>query len=174
MMGYGKLAGVAAAAVLAAGLAATSASAVPVSVANGDSVDFGNLDFAGEAVSGAGGAGAWMVTFNAASSGTGEALVTIGPRNLEAWTDLMVGWSGGESAVVEPTSTTVSTMFLDPESLSQMLIISWSDSLPGFAFDVEGTVAVSAIPLPAAGLMLLTDIGGLGVMRSRRKATAEA
>jgi hypothetical protein len=165
-----KFAGLAAAAVLATGLAATSAGAVPVSVSSGDSVDFGNLDFAGEAVSGAGGAGSWFVTFNAASSGTGEALVTIGPRNLSAWTDLMVGWSDGESSVVTPTSTTVSTMFLDPASLSQMLIISWSDSLPGFAFDVEGTVAVSPIPLPAAGLLLIGGLGALGFAGRRKKA----
>ena len=63
-------------------------------------------------------------------------------------------------------------MFLSPDSLSQSLVFSWTDSLAGAGFDFE--VEVSPIPLPAAGLMLLTGIAGLGAIRSRRKAVAAA
>lgn len=169
MMGSVKFAGILAAAVLATGLAATSASAVPVSVDNLESVDFGNVEFTGEVRSGLGGAGSWTVTFNASGAGAGTALVTIGPINLaNNWTDLMVGWSGGESKPVGAIETTVSTIFADPDSLSQMLVISWTDSEARNGFDVEGTVSVSPIPLPAAGLLLLGGLGALG-FAGRRK-----
>ena len=163
-----KFAGLAAAAVLATGLAATSAGALPVDVMDGSVVDFsGDTQFKGP-VFGNGGPGSWTVSFNASGAGAGEALVTIGPINLSAWDGLNIGWDMGESAPVTAGSTTVSTLFADPGSLNQMLVVTWNGSDAGDAFDVEGTVSVSPIPLPAAGLLLLGGLGALG-FAGRRK-----
>lgn len=179
MTGYGKLAGIAAAAVLAAGVAATSASAITV-VSNGGSYVTGigeETVFVGDVKDRSGGAGTYQVTFNSTSAGSAEARVSILAGVASTFSDLTMSWIGADDAVIDskaitPVVTTLSTQFLDPDALSQSLVFSWSDSLIGAGFDFE--VEVSPIPLPAAGLMLLTAIGGLGVMRSRRKATAEA
>ena len=173
-----KFAGLAAAAVLASGLAATSAGAVTV-VANGGTYDVPGDDtqFIGDVKDSSGGAGSYSVTFNNASAGTGVATVTIGELTASTFSNLMASWVDLDDTVlastaVTPVVTSLSTMFMDPDSLSQSLVFSWTDSLVGSGFDFE--VEVSPIPLPAAGLMLLTGIAGLGAIRSRRKAVAAA
>ncbi len=44
-----------------------------------------------------------------------------------------------------------------------------SASLNGDGFDID-SVSVNAVPVPAAGVLLLGALGGLGVMRRRKKA----
>jgi hypothetical protein len=178
MMHNKKLAGFAAAAVLATGMAATSAGAVTV-VANGGvyNVPGDDTQFIGDVKDRSGGAGMYTVTFNAAGSSSANATVTIGALVASTFADLTMSWVGADDAVIDsapvtPIFTSLSTMFLDPESLSQSLVFSWTDSLVNSGFDFE--VEISPIPLPAAGLMLLTGIAGLGAIRSRRKASVEA
>ncbi len=173
-----KFAGLAAAAVIASGMAATSAGAVTVTSNNGSyNVPGDDTQFIGDVKDASGGAGTYKVTFNAAGAGSGTAKVTIGEIVASTFADLTMSWVGADSSVLETTAVTpvvtnLSTFFLDPGSLSQSLVFSWTDSLVNAGFDFE--VEVSPIPLPAAGLMLLTAIGGLGAIRSRRKVSAEA
>ena len=174
-----KLAGLAAAAVFATGMAATSAGAVTV-VSNNGSYDIGpgqETQFIGDVKDGTGGSGMYMVTFNASSATSALAEVTIGPLVASTFSELMMKWVDDEGAEISstgitPIETFLGTVFMDPDSLSQSLVFSWSDSLVNAGFDFE--VEVSPIPLPAAGLMLLTGIAGLGAIRSRRKAVVAA
>ena len=172
-----RLTGLAAVAALATGLAATSAGAVTV-VSDGDSVNIGpglETTFIGDVKDASGGAGMFEVTFNSSTAAGAEARVSILEGVASTFEDLTMAWVGEDgteisSASVAPVVTSLSTMFMDPDSLSQSLVFSWTDSLVNVGFDFE--VEVSPIPVPAAGLLLLTGIAGLGAIRSRRKAAA--
>jgi hypothetical protein len=172
-----KFAGLAAAAVLFSGVAATTAGAVTV-VSNGGAYDVGSgleTQFIGDVMGSSGGAGMYQVTFNSTSAGSAEARVTIGEIVASTFADLTMSWVGGDGTVstdVSPVVTSLGTLFVDPDALSKTLVFAWSDSLIASGFDFE--VEISPIPVPAAGLLLLTGIAGLGALRSRRKASAEA
>lgn len=60
------------------------------------------------------------------------------------------------------------TLFTSPDALTQKLTLGW-DSFTGNSIQVS--TQVSAVPLPAGGLLLLTALGGLAAARRRRKAT---
>ena len=171
-----KIMGVASAAVLAAGLSVTAASAVTV-ISDGDVVSIPSTDtqFIGN-VDAAGGVGSWAVDFEAAWGLSSNAEVSILEVVAGTFSDLMMYWINTDtdgtinSVAITPVVTSLGTIFVDPDSLNQTLLVKWSDSLDGAGFDVE--VSVSAVPLPAAGLLLLGGMGGLGFVGRRRKAKA--
>ena len=101
--------------------------------------------------------------------------MTLSSVVASTFTDLVISWINAAdssviaSAPISPVETTLDTLFTSPGALSQILAISWSSSStdPRVGFDV--TVEVSPVPLPAGVLLLMTAVGGLGVMRARRR-----
>ncbi len=163
--------------VFAGSLVATQASAVTV-VNDGDSVTIGpggtDYEFIGD-VTAAGGAGSWTVDFTATTDPLDAfASATIGPIVAGTFTGLVMSWVSLFDAdvlatiLVSDPGVTLATTFISPDDLGQTLVLSWTDSLAGAAFDVE----VSAVPIPAAGFLLLGALGGLGFMGRRRKKAA--
>ena len=113
-------------------------------------------------------------TFNLSEEGTGEALVTINAITLGQFEGLVAQWlNAADDSVIATvdldsiTTTTLSTTFEDPNSLSQVLQILWTDSVKGAGFD--GSVTVSTVPVPAGLLLMGTALAGLGMTR-RKKA----
>lgn len=60
------------------------------------------------------------------------------------------------------------TAFSGPNDLSQWLVMAWAGSLAGATFDVE----ISAVPLPAGLLLIITAFAGLAIVGRRRRETA--
>lgn len=158
---------------------AANANAVTV-IDNGDSVIIGpggDTEFIGNVTS-SGGAGMWQVEFSAGADPLfSTASATIGNIVAGTFTNLVMQWIAVSDGVVLASApivvpvTTLSTTFTDNGMMGrddnpQYLKISWDDSLFGAGFDVE----VSAVPLPAGGLLLLTALGGVAALRRRRKA----
>ena len=142
--------------VLIFGLAmATSAQAITV-VLDGETHIIGpglETEFVGLLES-AGGMGSWAVDFEATTAGDGSALVTIGDLVSGTFSGLTMSWVNTDtdgvisSTPIVPIVTTLNTLFIDPDSLNQTLLIEWTDSLDKVGFDVE--VVVSSVPVPAA------------------------
>lgn len=163
--------------VAALALAPVAAGAVTV-VSDGDSVTIGaggtDREFVG-AVVGAGGAGSWTVDFTATNDPLlANASATIGPIVAGTFTNLVMSWIRTADATVlasvgvSDPGASLGTTFASPSDLSQSLVLSWDGSLRGAGFDVE----VAAVPIPAAGILLLGALGGLGVAARRRKKAA--
>ena len=157
-------------------LSAFAAGAVTVTGAGGSYDINADTLFTGSAIDLDGGAGSHVVTFYSLIDpvdGQVNASITLGI--LGTFTDLTVSWYDTITGLVmmdglTPVSkavgvglTELRTTFTLP-SLSQDLVISWSDSTAGVEFDFD----VSTVPLPAGGLLLLTALGGLGIARRRR------
>ena len=168
---------------LAAALLMTgTASAVTTVTAGGGPYDIksDNL-FIGTATS-PGGPGSYAVDFFSPVDplgGTANASVTVNVFGL--FRGLTMSWvdTANHSNVFatidilgDGFQTTLKTLFSSAStSLNQTLLFSWSYAQPpknggtiGFDFDV------AAVPLPAGGILLLTALGGLGLMRRRKTA----
>ena len=66
----------------------------------------------------------------------------------------------------------LSTVFNAVNGFTQLLTISWSsvsESQTGILMQAEPTT-VPEVPVPAAGLLLLTAVGGVAALRRRKKA----
>ena len=129
-------------------------------------------------IQGTGGAGSWSAKFfypapEIDSSLPATVSASILPGTLSAFSGLTIAWHEGDgmigavldSVAVAAGVTTLSTTFEDP-NFDQYLVVSWEDSTAGVDFDVE--VQVAAVPVPAAGLMLLTALGGAAALRRRK------
>ena len=115
-------------------------------------------------------------TFNFfnSSSTTSTVGVTLGTV-LQAFSNfangVKVSWANGESAFIAKGDTkTFSINTVLAANSSDKLILQFSDPRgkgnPGLQMNVA---AVSAVPLPAGGLLLLGALGGIAMLR-RRKA----
>lgn len=138
----------------------------------GGPYDITSDDFFFGNVSAAGGAGTYAVDFTSTVDpldAIANASVTVLVEGL--FDNLNVEWvNTGTNAVlasevVTAPSVSIQTTFGTP-NLDQTLVFSWTSSQVGAGFDFD----VSAVPLPAGGLLLLTALGGMAVLRRRRKA----
>ncbi|NIZ60871.1 hypothetical protein DL239_07780 [Sedimentitalea sp. CY04] len=88
--------------------------------------------------------------------------------NQNAWTQLYRGNDGG-------TNWHIRTRSLAAADNSMFNIMFWtkvSSSNEGFALDyvkITGD-AISAVPLPATGFLLIAGLGGLGALRRKKKS----
>lgn len=110
----------------------------------------------------------WFVTVEGNDpAGTGDDL-------FATLVDAQSPWTGAITAGTAPGNT-----FFDDALDALAFDFSFDDTgigignsfrLAGVTLTVDGTSAV--VPLPAPGLLLLAALGGLGLMRRRRRATA--
>lgn len=87
---------------------------------------------------------------------------------------VVAGYSPFASAIA---SDYLSGFFIGPYAIagSEFALRDYSGSAPEeFAHSVVITQRIAAVPLPAAGLLLLAGLGGLGLMRRKRTSPAAA
>lgn len=156
-----------------------SASAVTSVVAGGSYDITSDTLFTGQ-VNSMGGSGSYSVNFTSPANpvfSTANAAITVGI--LGTFTNLTVAWyDAATNSLLNSTPilagiTTLNTIFQsNHDRLGQDLVFSWDNSSAStnngpisFVFDV------APVPLPAGGLLLITALGGLALVR-RRKAVA--
>ncbi len=168
--------------VLAASVFTAGTASAVTTVTAGNTYDItSDTLFIGTATS-PGGPGSYSVNFNSPVDplhGQANASVTVNVFGL--FTGLTMSWvDTADNSIVYNTvalvgngvQTTLNTIFSSAStSLNQTLMFVWANSQTpknggtiGFDFDV------SAVPLPAGGLLLITALGGLALTRRRKAA----
>ncbi len=184
MIGYIRT--LAIAAVAAFGLSGAAAQAAVVNINDGDTINPinpGDNYLFEQVLTGTGGAGSFSFTFMA-DPADAPLPVLAATANLFSVTGATLAgaylsWFDGTDTVTEMLGDitfgstvlgvggALSTLFTDPDALTQVLTLGW-ESRSG---NIQVSVNVAAIPLPAGGLLLIGALGGLAVLR-RRKAAA--
>ena len=123
----------------------------------------------------AGGSGSYRVDFTSSTDplpATASASLTDDVLE-DTFTNLTMQWRDTDSgtslatADVEAPVTELDTVFGEP-GVDQSLVFNWEDSVEGSGFDFD----VTPVPLPAGAWMLLSALGGMGVLQYRRRKTA--
>jgi len=156
-------------------IAPMTASAAVVNMVPGGSYSLDVQDvyrFGTDAFFGAGDDGGAAFGFEFTASNLPQPTVLTTSVNIVGdFTDLVIVWStdmiidGGDTAIAIAGFTT--TNFTLPVS-PMYLLTSYSSATNGGEIDYR----VSAVPVPAAGFLLLGALGGLGMLRRRSKKKA--
>lgn len=167
-----------AAAVLSVGMLVAGPSlAATVTLVDGGTVNPVNTSdvyWYDEFMEGSGGAASRSFTFVVNSSDSplpmkaGAAHLTITGNLVGAFLSWFDGTTTNKVYLAQIGSAFVAeltTLFTSPDKLTQTATIGW-DSYRG---QIQLSLQVAAVPLPAGGLLLIGAIAGLGVLRRRRK-----
>ena len=94
-------------------------------------------------------------------------------RGPVAMTGFYMQWFDGVSTVLAPVNTlqfgfeaVLSTLFTNPDRLVQTVSFGWDSIEAGTQISFE----VAAVPVPAAGFLLIGALGGLAALRRRKTA----
>lgn len=157
-----------------------AAYAATVTLSNGDVInplDVGDEYLFETLLSGPGGPGSVSFTFTALAADAPLPVLAstanvIGGTLTGAymtWFDGVNTYSGTLTSFGSPVFAIIgqaSTLFTDPSALTQVLTFGWT----GRSGSSQVSVRVSAVPLPAGGLLLIGALGGLAALRRRKMA----
>lgn len=159
-------------------VAPLSAGAVTVVSKNGSYDILSDDVFSGTVVDKDGGKGSYKVNFFSLIDPTkGFANAAITSLNLKTFKGLKMMWVDSasktvlQSGSVKAGITSLDTIFASPY-LSQDLVFKWKDSKAGVSLNFDVTGVATPIPVPAAGLLMVGALGGLGLIGARRRSGA--